>query len=307
MNTFRRNRLLLFIASLVFLLGFFMPGAFAAGTGNVTLTVTALGKKDVAPPEIAKGDVQFFVNKERTQIADWRRGEKLYLAVLIDDSLDNDVASQWKDLAEFFNAQPPETYISVSYARNGSAQVVQDFTTNHELAAKALRIPIGAGAFSSPYLALIDLLKRLPGAPSDRRSVLLISSGIDYFHGNSPESPDLQSTYERAQKENINIWSIYYPDAGHLGRRFFRAFRGQNDLSRAAEESGSESYYLGTSEAVTFRPYLDELATHLRNQYLLTFKGNGGSKGRFQRVKVATEVPGAEFLNAPQAFLPSEK
>jgi len=135
----------------------------------------------------------------------------------------------------------------------------------------------------------------------------MVSSGIDYFHGNFPESPDVQSAYERAQKQNVNVWSIYYPDAGHLGGRFFRAFRGQNDLSRLAEESGAESYYLGTNEAVTFKPYLDELATHLRNQYLLTFKGSGGAKGRFQRVKVHTEVSGVQFLHAPQAFLPPAK
>jgi len=307
MNTFRRNRLLLFVAPLAFLVAYFAPGAFAVGPDNVTLTVTALGKKDADPPELAKGDVQFFVNKERSQIANWRRGEKLFLAVLIDDSLDSNVASQWNDLKAFFNAQPPETYISVSYARNGTANVVQDFTNNHELAAKALRIPIGPGAFSSPYLALNDLLKRLPASSAERRSILMVSSGIDYFHGNFPESPDVQSVYERAQKQNVNVWSIYYPDAGHLGGRFFRAFRGQNDLSRLAEESGAESYYLGTNEAVTFKPYLDELATHLRNQYLLTFKGSGGAKGRFQRVKVHTEVSGVQFLHAPQAFLPPAK
>jgi hypothetical protein len=293
--------------ALAFALAFTAANAAAAGPESVTLTVTALGKKDAAPPELAKGDVQFFVNKERTQIANWRRGEKLYLAVLIDDSLDSNVAGQWNDLKEFFNAQPPTTYISVSYARNGTAIVAQDFTDNHELAAKALRLPIGPGAFSSPYFALIDLLKRLPGSSADRRSILLVSSGIDYFHGNFPESPDLQSAYERAQKENVNIWSIYYPDAGHLGRRFFRAFRGQNDLSRLAEESGAESYYLGTNEPVTFKPYLDELGTHLRNQYLLSFKGSGGPKGRFQRAKAATEVPGVEFLHAPQVFLPPAK
>jgi len=307
MNGFRSCSCVLLVASLAFLLAFYVPTAALAAPGGVTMTVTALGKKDAEPPALNREDVQLYVNKERTQISNWHHGEKLYLAVLIDDSLESNVASQWNDLKEFFNAQPPTTYISVSYARNGAAQVAQDFTNNHELAAKALRIPIGPGAFSSPYLALIDLMKRLPSGPTERRSILLISSGIDYFHGNFPESPDLQSTYERAQKENINIWSIYYPDAGHLGRRFFRAFRGQNDLSRAAEESGAESYYLGTSEAVTFKPYLDELATHLRNQYLLTFKGNGGPKGRFQRVKVATEAPGVEFLNARDAFLPPDK
>lgn len=307
MKMLRRSCFLFVIGAFAFFSAFLAPGASAAGPGSVTMTVTALGKKDAAPPEIKKDDVQFFVNKERTQIANWHRGEKLYLAVLIDDSLDTDVASQWNDLKEFFNAQPETTYISVSYARNGTAELAQDFTNNHELDAKALRIPIGPQAFSSPYLAVIDLLKRLPAGPTERRSILLLSSGIDYFHGNFPESPDLQSAYERAQKENVNIWSIYYPDAGHLGRRYFRAFRGQNDLSRLAEATGAESYYLSLTEPVTFKPYLDELSAHFHNQYLLTFRGNGGPKGHFQRVHLGTEVPGVQFLHAPEAFLPAAK
>ncbi len=303
----RRSCFLLTISAFAFVSAFLTPSASAAGPGSVTMTVTALGKKDAAPPEIKREDVQFYIDKERTQIADWRRGEKLYLAVLIDDSLDTDVGSQWNDLKEFFNAQPPTTYISVSYARNGSAQIAQDFTNDHELAGKALRLPIGPEAFSSPYLAVVDLMKRMPAGPTEQRSILMISSGIDYFYGNFPESQELQPTYERAQKENINVWSIYYPDAGHLGRRLFRAFRGQNDLSRLAESTGAESYYLSLTEPVTFKPYLDELAMHFRNQYLLTFKASGGAKGRFQRVHLATEVPGVQFLHAPEAFLPAEK
>lgn len=307
MKILRRSSFLLATGAFALLSAFASSSARAAEAGNVTMTVTAVAKKDAAPPAINKDDVQFFVNKERTQIANWQHGEKLYLAVVIDDSLDSDVASQWNDLKEFFKAQPETTYISVSYVRNGTAEVAQDFTNNHELDAKALRIPIGPGAFSSPYLAIIDLLKRLPAGPTERRSILMLSSGIDYFHGNFPESPDLQSAYERAQKENVNIWSIYYPDAGHLGRSFFRGFRGQNDLSRLAESTGAESYYLGTNEAVTFKPYLDELSAHFRNQYLLTFRGSGGAKGRFQRVHLATEVSGVQFLRAPEAFLPAAK
>jgi len=47
----------------------------------------------------------------------------------------------------------------------------RDFTDNHELAAKALRIPLGTtGAIPSPYLALLDFLKRWPskGGRRDR-------------------------------------------------------------------------------------------------------------------------------------------
>jgi len=288
--------------ALAFALG--LPTVIAAAEPeNITLTVTAVGKKDSNPPAVTRSDVQFFENKERTQIADWRRGEKLYLAVLIDDSLNATVASQWHDLKEFFNSQPPTTYISVSYARNGAAQVAQDFTNDHALAAKALRLPIGQGAFTSPYFAVQDLMKRLPGTPRDRRSVLLISSGIDYFHGNFPSSPDLDTTIESAQKRNINVWSIYFPDAGRRARRGFLAFRAQSDMTRLGDETGAESYYLATSAPVTIKPYLDKLDTHLRNQYLLTFKGAGGAKGHFARVKVAAELPNNKFMAAPQVFL----
>src|SRR5215472_4007903 len=268
---------------------FSAPTFAASSPENVTLTVTAVGKKNSTTATVNKSDVEYFLNKERTQIADWRRGEKLYLAVLIDDSLRATVASQWNELQAFFDAQPDTTYISVSYARNGSAMLAQDFTNNHALAAKALRLPIGIEAATSPYYALQDLMKHWPST-TDRRSILLLSSGIDYIHGNFPESPDLQTTIERAQKENVNVWSIYYPDATRLGRRFFLATKAQSDLTQMSDETGGKALYLSTTAPVTFKPYLDELTTRLNNQYLLTFRGNGGAKGRFERVRVATEL-----------------
>ena len=184
--------------------------------------------------------------------------------------------------------------------------LAQDFTNDHNLAAQALRLPLGnGGAFSSPYLALLDLMKRWPSS-ADRRSILLISSGIDYLRGNFDlRSPDLDSTISRAQKQNINIWTIYAPDAGHRGRGFFLVSRAQSNLSQLSDATGAESYYLGTGAPVTLKPYFDELSTHLSNQYLLTFKASGGAKGRFERVRVRTELAHAEFLAASEAFLPA--
>jgi VWFA-related protein len=273
------------------------------------MTVTAVGKKDAAPPPLKKEDIELYQGKERMQVADWTRGEKLYIAILIDDSLSSDVASQWNDLKSFINSQPPNTFIAVAYGRNGSAMVAQDFTNDHALAAKALRIPIGSlGAFSSPYLAVQDWIKRWPSSNehTDRRSIIVVSSGIDYFRGGfDPIDPDLDTTIEHAQKQNVNVWTIYYPDGGHLGRGRFRVFNGQNNLSRLSEETGAESYYLGFGQPVSFKGYLDEIQTHLNNQYLLTFEGHrSGTKGRFDRVRVVTEVPGVEFLTPSEVFLP---
>jgi len=302
------SRIALMIRALTLVTGLFSASAVAAGPGTVFLTATAVGKKDTSPPIVTKDDVRFYLNKERTPVAGWTHGENLYLAVLIDDSLDSGIALQWNDLKAFFAGQPDNTYISVAYARNGAAMLAQDFTNDHELAAKALRLPLDdGGAFTSPYLALLDLMKRWP-ASAGRRSILLISSGIDYFRGDFGfRSPDLDSTISRAQKQNINIWTIYAPDAGHRARGFFLAFRAQSNLSQLSDETGAESYYLGTGAPVTLKPYFDELSMHLSNQYLLTFKASGGAKGRFERARVATELPHVEFLAAPQTFLPVVK
>ena len=300
------NHVVSLFGALAIALGLFAASAIAAGPGNATITVTAVGKKDSMPPAVTNDDVELYLNKERTQVAGWAKGEKLYLAVLIDDSLDSSVANQWSDLRAFFDAQPATTYISVSYVRNGTAVVAQDFTNDHELAGKALRIPIGSGgAFSSPYLSVLDLMKRWPSS-GDRRSILLFSSGIDYFRGGGfgPKSPDLDPAIERAQKQNINIWSIYAPDAGHRGRGFFRASNAQSNLSQLSDETGGEFYGLGFGAPVTFKYYLDEIGMHLNNQYLLTFNGSGGKKGRFERVRVVTELPKVEFLAPSEAFLP---
>jgi hypothetical protein len=300
-------RIAMMLGAIALVTGLLATGALAED-GAVTITVTAVGKKDTNPPAITKDDAQLYLNKQRTQIANWKRGEKLYLAVLIDDSLDSGVASQWDDVKAFFAAQPDTTYISVAYARNGTANLVQDFTNDHQLAAKALRIPLGSGgAFSSPYLALLDLMKRWPSS-ADRRSILLFSSGIDYFRGGfDPKSPDLDPAIQRAQKQNINVWSIYAPDSGHRARGFFRASNAQSNLSQLSDETGAECYALGTLAPVSFKAYLDEIGMHLSNQYLLTFNATGGKKGRFERVHVATELPKTEFLAPSQAYLPAAK
>jgi hypothetical protein len=309
-NRFVGRRLVFALGALALIFGLASSAAIAAGPESVTFTVTAAAKKGSDVSAVTSSDVQFLLNKQRTPIADWKRGEKLYLAVLIDDSLDSSVASQWNDVKAFFSALPATTYISVSYSRNASAVVAQDFTNDHALAAKALRIPLGeGGAFSSPYLALEDLMKRWPSsAPDERRSILLISSGIDYFRGSfTPTSPDLDTVIEHAQKQNINVWSIYAPDARHRSRNSFLAYRGQMNISELAEDTGAESFYLGTFAAVSFKPYLDELLAHLNNQYLLTFVGDGGAKGRFENVHETTELSNVELFSAKRVFLPAGK
>ncbi|HEY1471398.1 MAG TPA: hypothetical protein VGF61_20335 [Candidatus Acidoferrum sp.] len=277
--------------------------------GLATFTATAVGKKDANAPAITMDDVQLFVNKERKQISDWKKSDQLFLAILIDDSIDTTAAGQWNDLKAFIMAQPASTHIALGYIRNNTTMVAQDFTQNKELVTKALRIPLGRGGIgSSPYLGTIDMLKRWPNT-GQSRSIILITSGIDYFRGPSfgPFYPDLDPLIQRAQKQNTNIWTVYYPSSGHRGRGFFEGNLAQNNISKLSEDTGAESYFLGYGMPVSLKPYFDELGEHLSNQYLVSFVGNGGSKGKFARVQLKTELKDVEFFTPSNIWLPPAK
>jgi hypothetical protein len=277
--------------------------------GMVTFTVTAVGKKDVNASAVALDDVQLFLGKERRQIGDWKKSEQLFLAILIDDSIDTGAAAQWEYLKDFILAQPASTHIALGYIRNNTTMIAQDFTQNKELVAKALRIPVGrSGLGSSPYLGTLDMLKRWP-ATGPTRSILLITSGIDYFRGSSsgPFYPDLDPVIQRAERQNTNIWTVYYPSSSHRGLGFFEVSLGQNNISKLSEDTGAETYFLGGAAPVSLKPYFDEIGEHLSNQYLLSFIGDGGAKGKYQRVQVKTELKDLEFVTPSAVYLPPTK
>ncbi len=312
-NIYRKGLLLLGVFAMASLMPLVSKAATEAASAtsdpsSVVMTVTATAKKNAQPPEISKNDLELFQGKERVQVADFKRGETLYLAVLIDDSLRSSLASQWSDLRAFMMAQPPTTYIAVAYARNGVAMVAQDFTTDHALAAKALRMPLGSvGAATSPYLAVQDWTKRWPAA-GQRSSIILFSSGVDYFRGGPATlDPDLDTTIARAQKQNINIWTIYAPDSVRRGRNSFRAFNWQSNLERLSQQTGAESYALGLGAPVNLKPYFDRIQQNLNNQYLLAFVGDGGHKGKYETVKVTSELHNVGFLTPSEVFLPAAR
>jgi hypothetical protein len=312
-NTYRKGSLLLGALVGASLLPLALKAASNSASATkdpsaVVMTVTATAKKDAEPPALSKNDVDLYKGKERIQIADFKRGETLYLAVLIDDSLRSSIANQWSDLRAFLMAQPQTTYVAVAYARNGIAMVAQDFTTDHALAAKALRLPLGdIGAATSPYLSVQDWIKRWP-VSGQRSSIILLSSGIDYFRGGPATlDPDLDTTVARAQKQNINVWTIYARDAGRGGRGSFRAFNWQSNLDRLSQQTGAESYSLGLEAPVDLKPYFDRIQMNLNNQYLLAFVGDGGQKGKYESVKVTSEVQKVGFLTPSEVFVPAAR
>jgi hypothetical protein len=155
---------------------------------------------------------------------------------------------------------------------------------------------------SSPYFSLVDLIKHWPGS-SDWREILMVSDGIDRFGGSGPANPYVDSAIEEAQRAGIVVFAIYSPGVGHYGHSFWRMNWGQNYLSRLADETGGEAYYLGLQAPISFTPYLDELRQRLGHQYLLTFLAKPGKKAGMQRVRLSTEVPNVEVVAADRIYV----
>lgn len=286
------------------------PQNTSVGTIPVTTIVSVEANYGKDVPEIHREDVRAFLNRKRVSVADWvpLRADQagLELFILIDESVNQNVALQFDDLRHFTDAQPPTTSLGVGYMRNGSVEIVQNLTPDHALVSKALRIPLGSGVgTASPYLSLSDLAKRWPESPN-RHAVLMITDGIDELQ-DGPNDPYLQGAVDRSQRAGIQAYTIYFSGVGHYGHSMFRINWGQNNLSELAELTGGESYIQGLQSPVAFAPYLNRLADRLNHQYRLTILAVPGKNPTYQTIRLETEVPNAELITADKVYVPAAK
>ena len=275
------------------------------------MVVTVEPRHGSGIPVINREDVMVYEQHDRDQVTEWvpAQGDhaQLELLVLLDDSSNISLASQLEDIRQFINEQPASAKVGVAYMRDGTARIEQNPSNDHSLASKALRLPMGVGGINaSPYFSLTDLLKRWPET-SARREVLIVSDGIDRYYGTGDmQDPYLGAAIEDAQRAGVVVFTIYTPGAGHEGHSYWLNYWGQLYLSRLAEETGGEAYYIGfNGPAVTFAPYLDDLSHRLMHQYFLTFLARPPKKAGLQKVKLTTEVPNAELRAPDKVYVPA--
>lgn len=276
----------------------------------VHMVVTVEARHGGSVPTINREDVMVYQGHDRDKVADWipLQGDRaeLQLFVLIDDASNVSLGSQLEDIRQFIDALPATTSVGVAYMQNGSAQIVQNLTSDHAIASKALRLPLGsAGVNASPYFSLADLIKRWPESAT-RREVLVVSDGVDRFWGSGPGDPYVESVIEQARRAGVIVFAIYTPGIGHYGHSFWRIWWGQNYLDQVADESGGEAYYIGFyGPPVTYAPYLNDLSKKLNRQYLLTFKAKPEKKAGMQAVRLITETTNAQLVGADRVYVPA--
>jgi hypothetical protein len=208
---------------------------------------------------------------------------------------------------------------------NATVNIVQNFTADHALAVNALRLPRGSfSTMDSPYLSLISAVKGWP-QQNVRREVLMVTDGLDRLRGNSPApsrmgpnfgpvyhsmstmSPDVNSASEISQRYNVLVYSLYSIGVGRASRSSWDLQIGLSGLTKLADETGGDCFSLGTSNPVSFKPYLDRLQKNFDNQYYVVFQAIPKKKAGLQRVNVTTEVPNAEIAAPDNAWVPAGK
>src|SRR5579872_884553 len=284
----------------------------AAGGPGVNLLVTVEARHGANVPDITRDDVMVYEGRDRDRVTGWLplQGDHagLEFFIMLDDSSSVSLGSQLEDIRQFISGQPSTTKIGVAYMQNGIAQVVQNLTNDHALAAKALRLPLGnPGASASPYFSLGDLIKRWPPS-NERHEVLMITDGIDRYWGSGPDNAYVDEVIQQAQRAGVIVYSIYTPGVGHYGHSFWRTYWGQNYLSQLSDETGAESYYLiGSAPPVTFAPYLEDITRKVNHQYQLTFVPKPEKKAGMRKIKVQTEVPNAELISVDKVWVPASE
>jgi len=303
-----KSLIFLVLAIIVGLVAVWLPLQGASPAIPVSMIVSVETKHGKEIPQVNREDVIVFQEHDRVQVKDWVPLQEspggLELFLLIDDSTDTSLGLQLDDLRKFINAQPASTKIAVGYIRNGSVNTLQNFTDDHALAAKALRLPLGsASGLESPYTAVTDLSKHWPESAAGHE-ILLVSSGVDGLDP-GPNDPYLDEAIDQAQRAGVQVTSIYAAPSGHAGHSFWRLNWGQSNLSRLADETGGEAYILGFEMPVAFAPYLDQFAERLKHQYRLTFLAKAGKNAGFQRIRLETEVSNAELVAPQRVYIPA--
>ncbi len=195
----------------------------------------------------------------------------LDLVVLIDDSLSQRVDIQLKEIGTFLQTLPPDARVAVAYANYGGVNYAQEFTTDHEKAAKSIHIPSAfPGTANGLYDSVTTLIKKWP-VTQNRRMVLLISDGIDTTGGLSDTEPNtnavLQRAIHQAEQSAVVVDSIYASGSGGTSEDRLLVLNGQGCLSQLAAKTGGNAFFEGMETPLTFKPFLQDIAKSLGVKY----------------------------------------
>ncbi len=275
--------------------------------------VHADSKADILPDATA---IKLQVNSKNTPLTSLTavNPSAIQIALLIDDGLSRTAGLQLNDLKQFATSLPPGIELLVGYMSNGRVVIASPFSTEHEAAVAAIRIPMGIGGqTASPYFCLSDFVRQWPqgqGRPAKARVVMMLTNGVDPYNGSTAlsneNSPYVEAAIADAQRSGVAVYSIYYRDAGVRGES--AAMSGQGYLAKVADETGGDSYFQGGGNPISLQPFLKQFVHALAESYVATFNVDpmAAGKDHLLRLKISTSTPKLK-LRAPAEVRPGNR
>jgi len=214
------------------------------------------------------------------------KGRDLELFIVIDDAANYDFSSRLQELRHFVTTQPDAVAIGVAYIHGGTLQVVKNPTTDHQLAAAALRAPAGSEA-ANPYCALSDLFQHWV-SNSVSREIVLVSTGNDKLEGGL--CVDAEAAIQDAERAGVIVYAVYNP------QKWSKSDAAVVDLSQVAYETGGEAYVIGRGPTEAIEPFLVDISEHLANQYLVKSRLTLNTGSGLQQVSVVAGSADQELM-----------
>jgi hypothetical protein len=301
----RPARLLAAVAAAVLLYTTVAPAFAQTPTLLVLRAMPAKTKKGetfTELPPLTKDDIaEIKIGGKPAEVTDvqplFKGPHGLQLVVLLDSMERIGINDQFDDIKKFFTQMPPNVEIAVGYLLQGQAKIVQPFTTDRDLAGKALRLPTPEEAASSkndngnPYSCLRDLAAHWPNPdPNKLRGVLMLTDGI-IRNNSQPQAgdqlnPDVDGASQSLQRAGIAPYPFFYMDPIiPQGRSEGGQLEGQANFTQLDADTGGVGLFEGMFAPSSFRPLLDKLYAALDAERVVTVNA-AGSPGKFQRLDV---------------------
>ncbi len=249
---------------------------------NVLFTVT--DRKGKLVTDLEKQNLKVSEDNRPQKITNFTRETDLPLtiAILIDTSTsirDRFKFEQQAAIDFLYRTLRPKKDKALLITFDSAIELVQDYTDNAEVLAKAIRqVRPGGGTkmFDGIYLACQEKLK----AEAGRKILILISDGDDNL-----SLQTLTGTLEMAQKSDVSIYTISTNSSGFFG---ITAPKADKALKRLADETGGRAFFPFKAEDLS--ESFQDISAELRSQYSVAYRSSNPARdGSFRSVKIETD------------------
>jgi len=290
-----------------------VPGfsaSFPNAAASTQIVITALPSAGSRAPEnLEADDLAVEVDKAPARVTGSKRLTdslaNMQLFVLLDDSTRaSGIGTHLSELKNFLGTLPDTTQVAVGYMRNGTFSLAQAFTTDHQKAAGALRLPMAVpGENGSPYFALADLVKHWPSQEATgRRVVLMLTDGVDRYYGTAiVDDPYAEQAVHDALKQDVMVYSIYLHGAGIYGRSGQQTLFAQSRLSEVSKQTGGTAYFQDFTDPVSLAPFLNNFQDRLDHQYQVTIETHSGQG--VHPMQVRSELTGVKIEGPTRIYV----